>query len=56
MKLYNKPELNVEKFDVEDVIANEGSIIADKDFGDNSFGGGQSAGMEFDITADGNEF
>ncbi len=53
MKLYNKPELNVEKFDVEDVIT--GSVIADNDYSDNDFTK-QSAGMEFDITAEGNEF
>lgn len=51
MKLYNKPELNVEKFDVEDVIT---ASIADADQGDFNFP--QSAGMEFDITAEGNEF
>lgn len=52
MKLYNKPELNVEQFDVEDIITtsttdseNVGGDIMDV-----------SAGMEFDITAEGNEF
>ncbi len=54
MKLYNKPELNVEQFDVEDVITasttdapavNGGGDINDV-----------SAGMEFDINVDGNEF
>ncbi|MBR4048881.1 MAG: hypothetical protein IKK09_00125 [Clostridia bacterium] len=52
MKLYNKPELNVEKFDVEDVI----TVSADADAGDFDFATSQSAGMEFDITAEGNEF
>lgn len=52
MKLYNKPELNVEKFDVEDVIT---ASIADADQGDFDFNK-QSAGMEFDINVEGNEF
>lgn len=53
MKLYNKPELNVEKFDVEDVI----TVSADADQGEFDFAtGGQSAGMEFDINVEGNEF
>ncbi len=51
MKLYNKPELNVEKFDVEDVI----TISADTDRSDVDFTK-QSAGMEFDINVEGNEF
>lgn len=56
MKLYNKPELNIEKFDIEDVLtANDGSTI-----GNNTQTGAgdfeMSAGMEFDITAEGNEF
>ena len=56
MKLYNKPELNIEKFDIEDVLtANDGSPV-----GGNTTTSKDviewSAGMEFDITADGNEF
>lgn len=54
MKLYNKPELNVEKFDVEDVVTANGSIVADKDQTDVGFN--QAAGMEFDINVEGNEF
>lgn len=50
MKLYNKPELNVEKFDVEDVIT--GSVVMEKDQSDLEM----SAGMEFDISDNGNEF
>lgn len=54
MKIYNKPELNVEKFDVEDIIT-DGS--GNPTVGDNNdVVWGQSAGMEFDITAEGNEF
>ncbi|MBQ2965366.1 MAG: hypothetical protein IJE14_12030 [Clostridia bacterium] len=53
MKLYNKPELNVEKFDVEDVITGS---VADADQGEFDFPTNQTAGMEFDITAEGNEF
>ena len=55
MKLYNKPELNVEKFDVEDIITVSGgddSVNSEKDNGIVDV----SAGMEFDITAEGNEF
>ena len=53
MKLYNKPELNVEKFDVEDVIT-DGS--GNPTIGDNKYEELQSAGMEFDINVEGNEF
>ena len=52
MKSYNKPEINVEQFDVEDIITTSTT-------GSENAGGGivdVSAGMEFDITADGNEF
>ena len=58
MKLYNKPELNIEKFDIEDVLtANDGSTIGNNtQTGAGDFDMGQSAGMEFDITAEGNEF
>ena len=49
MRIYNKPELNVEAVDVEDII----TLSAEADFGDGEL---QSAGMEFDITAEGNEF
>lgn len=53
MKLYNKPELNVEAFDVEDVITTSG-----KDY-DNEIDDGElqsiSAGMEFSIAANGND-
>lgn len=49
MKLYNKPELSVEKFDVEDVITTSGTETDYKDIE-------MSAGMEFDIAAEGNEF
>ncbi len=52
MKLYNKPELNVEAFDVEDII----TVSNPKAEADNGLGDLQSAGMEFDITAEGNEF
>ena len=54
MKIYIKPELNVEKFYVEDVIAN-GSIPTINDNQEVDMEG-MSAGMEFDITAEGNEF
>ena len=54
MKLYNKPELNVEKFDVEDVITVSGGEKVPSE-NDNSYIE-VSAGMEFDITAEGNEF
>lgn len=54
MKLYSKPELNVEKFDVEDVLTANGSTVNDKEFVEMS--ADISAGMEFDITAEGNEF
>lgn len=56
MKLYNKPELNVEKFDVEDVITATSPTLGDQDQNDHTFGGLQSAGMEFDIDVNGNEF
>lgn len=55
MKIYNKPELNVEKFDVLDVITANGSTPttdADNDNGMVEL----SAGLEFDIGAAGNEF
>ncbi|MBR3754488.1 MAG: hypothetical protein IKK49_05215 [Clostridia bacterium] len=55
MKLYNKPELNVEKFDVEDIITVSSGDKVNSEV-DNSDVGFQSAGMEFDITAAGNEF
>lgn len=51
MKLYNKPELNVEMFDVEDVITTSNGVEADKD----SDLGELSAGMEFSIAANGND-
>ena len=56
MKIYNKPEFNIEKFDIEDVLtANDGSTIGNNTQG--SFDAGElSACMEFDITAEGNEF
>lgn len=54
MKLYNKPELNVEKFDVEDIITTA-SNNTQTGAGDFELDG-VVAGMEFDITADGNEF
>ena len=51
MKLYNKPELNVETFDVEDVITQStpNDAVVDKDFEE------LSAGMEFSIAANGND-
>lgn len=52
MKIYNKPELNVEAFDVEDII----TVSAEVDNGAGELGGVQSAGMEFDINVEGNEF
>ena len=56
MKLYNKPELNVEAFDVEDIINANGSF-AEVDNGVGELGGvPQPAGMEFDINVEGNEF
>lgn len=55
MKIYNKPELNVEKFDIESVITvSDPNTKTDAD--DVVWGGGQSAGMEFDIDVNGNEF
>lgn len=54
MKLYNKPELNVEAFDVEDIIAANSPIggnEADKEVDV----GELSAGMEFSIAANGND-
>ena len=54
MKLYKKPELSVEKFDVEDIIAN-GSTPGNDTVKDDHLVT-ISAGMEFDITAEGNEF
>lgn len=50
MKLYNKPELNVEKFDVDDVM----TVSTGQSFEDVELE--QVAGMEFDISANGNEF
>lgn len=55
MKLYNKPELNVEKFDVEDIIT-EGSTPGNNTVTDGTIIDGLSAGMEFDISDNGNEF
>lgn len=57
MKLYNKPELNVEKFDVEDIIT-VGSNVDDGKVnqGTDNEAGVMSAGMEFDIAENGNEF
>lgn len=54
MKIYSKPELNVEKFYVEDIIT-EGSTPGNDTVND-STDIEMSAGMEFDITAEGNEF
>ncbi|MBQ3602631.1 MAG: hypothetical protein IJA02_02180 [Clostridia bacterium] len=54
MKLYNKPELNVEAFDIEDVITTSGgdNYVTDNDDAElNSV----SAGMEFSIAANGND-
>ncbi len=48
MKTYNKPELNVEQFDVADVI----TVSADKSQGDMEL----SAGLEFDVNVAGDEF
>ena len=52
MKLYNKPELNVEKFDVADII----TVSNEKAEVDNGYVDNVSAGMEFDINVEGNEF
>ena len=54
MKLYNKPELSVEQFDVEDVITVSNKDAVNGGAGDVDLP--QSAGMEFDISVDGNEF
>ncbi len=51
-KLYNKPELNVEAFDIKDVIANNVSVEADQEAG----AGELTAGMEFDVNVVGDEF
>lgn len=53
MKLYNKPELNVEKFDVEDIITVSNEKV---NSGTDAGMGELSAGMEFDINVNGNEF
>ena len=52
MKLYNKPELNVEAFDVEDVITKS---TPDEAVKDNVELDSVSAGMEFSIAANGND-
>ena len=54
MKLYNKPELNVEAFDVEDVITTSGGENYETG-GDDIELGSISAGMEFSIAANAND-
>lgn len=51
MKLYNKPELCVEKFDVEDVITLSGEIDSGNEGGDVEL----NAGMEFSVAANNND-
>lgn len=53
MKLYNKPELNVEAFDVEEIVAANSPVDDGAELG----GGAVelSAGMEFSIAANGND-
>ncbi len=48
MKIYNKPELNVEAFDVEEVITQSSNIESDDV-------GTMSASMEFSVAANAND-
>ncbi len=52
MKLYNKPELNVEKFNINDVITDGSVADVDQDLVEDSV----MAGIEFDINVGGDEF
>ena len=56
MKLYNKPELTVEAFDVEDVITVSTGAGSTEESDKTNGIVGFSAGMEFDIDVNGNEF
>ncbi len=50
MKTYNKPELNVEKFDVKDIITNSDYTVNNGDVDLE-----MAAGIEFNINVNGND-
>lgn len=56
MKIYNKPELNAEQFDVIDILTVSGNENGNVNAGNSGDIADLSAGLEFDVNVAGDEF